>query len=171
MRQGRRDSSRAVLAILSAMVLLTLPLGCASTTAAGADAVSLEAKTSEGRWRQAAARWPEPTPVKSLRNQRLPHIIHLKRRHVTVTVRPPVRERQDAHGVVARIDGDLNIVLISIERGADLEVGDGMTVYRNTEYLGKLVIDKRGDDWAAGHMYPELTKTFPKKGDCASTQL
>ena len=46
-----------------------------------------------------------------------------------------------------------------------------MTVYRGNEYVGKLIIDKAGDDWASGHMDMGLTKTFPQQGDSASTRL
>jgi hypothetical protein len=52
-----------------------------------------------------------------------------------------------------------------------LAVGAFMTVYRGNEYVGKLIIDKKGDDWASGHMDLDLTKNTPRKGDSASTLL
>mgnify|MGYP003573983990 CR=1 FL=1 len=73
--------------------------------------------------------------------------------------------------LVARVDEELNIVLITIGTDDELSIGDIMTVYRGGEYVGKLIIDKTGDDWASGHMDMDLTKSFPQQGDSASTRL
>jgi hypothetical protein len=74
-------------------------------------------------------------------------------------------------GLVTRVVEEFNFVGITIGKDAELAIGETMTVYRGNEYIGKLVIDKKGDDWASGHMDLKLTKTFPKKGDSASTRL
>jgi hypothetical protein len=82
-----------------------------------------------------------------------------------------LRNQAAVDAMVARVDEELNIVLITIGTDDELAVGDIMTVYRGNEYVGKLIIDKKGDDWASGHMDMGLTKTFPQQGDSASTKL
>jgi septal ring factor EnvC (AmiA/AmiB activator) len=82
-----------------------------------------------------------------------------------------IRNQAAVSALVARVDEDLNIVLITIGSDDELVIGDIMTVYRGSEYVGKLIIDKRGDDWASGHMDLGLTKSFPQQGDSASTRL
>jgi uncharacterized protein YlxW (UPF0749 family) len=75
------------------------------------------------------------------------------------------------HGTVVGVDEELNIVLISVGTDDEVKIGYTFTVYRSGEYLGKLVIDKVGEDWASGHMDRGLTKEFPQRGDEVATQL
>ena len=75
------------------------------------------------------------------------------------------------HGTVVGVDAELNIVLISVGQDDEVQIGYTITVYRSGEYLGKLVIDKIGPDWASGHMDKGLTKEFPQRGDEVATQL
>jgi small nuclear ribonucleoprotein (snRNP)-like protein len=77
----------------------------------------------------------------------------------------------DIRGQVTGVDEDLNIVLVSVGVDDDVKVGFTMTVYRGGEYVGKLVIDKVGPDWASGHMDQGVSKSFPVKGDEVATQL
>jgi regulator of replication initiation timing len=72
---------------------------------------------------------------------------------------------------VVGVDADLNIVLISAGADDEVQIGYTFTVYRGGQYVGKLVIDKVGPDWASGHMDTGLTKEFPQRGDEAATQL
>jgi hypothetical protein len=74
-------------------------------------------------------------------------------------------------GQVTGVDEDLNIVLISVGVDDLVKVGFTMTVFRGGEYVGKLVIDKVGPDWASGHMDQGVSKSFPMKGDNVATQL
>jgi len=62
-------------------------------------------------------------------------------------------------------------VLISVGEDDAVKQGYTMTVYRGGEYVGKLVIDKVGPDWASGHMDQGVSKSFPAKGDEVATQL
>jgi predicted nucleic acid-binding Zn-ribbon protein len=75
------------------------------------------------------------------------------------------------NGQVTGVDEDLNIVLVSVGTDDDVKVGFTMTVYRGGEYVGRLVIDKVGGDWASGHMDQSVSKSFPMKGDDVATQL
>jgi predicted nuclease with TOPRIM domain len=77
----------------------------------------------------------------------------------------------DIKGQVTGVDEDLNIVLVSVGGDDEVKVGFTMTVYRGGEYVGKLVIDKVGPDWASGHMDQGVSKSFPVKGDEVATQL
>jgi hypothetical protein len=74
-------------------------------------------------------------------------------------------------GQVTGTDEELNIVLISVGTDDNVKVGFTMTVFRGGEYVGKLVIDKVGPDWASGHMDRGVSKSFPMKGDSVATQL
>jgi len=75
------------------------------------------------------------------------------------------------NGQVTGVDEDLNIVLVSVGTDDEVKVGFTMTVYRGGEYVGRLVIDKVGGDWASGHMDQSVSKSFPMKGDDVATQL
>jgi DNA repair exonuclease SbcCD ATPase subunit len=92
-------------------------------------------------------------------------------RRLGVAVTGGIKNMAAVDALVARVDEELNIVLITIGTDDELNIGDTMTVYRGNEYVGKLIIDKKGDDWASGHMDMGLTKTFPQQGDSASTKL
>lgn len=74
-------------------------------------------------------------------------------------------------GTVVGVDADLNLVLLSVGKDDEVELGYTFTVYRGGKYIGKLVIDKVGPDWASGHMDKGLSKEFPQRGDEAATQL
>ena len=75
------------------------------------------------------------------------------------------------NGVVTGIDEDLNIVLISVGEDDDVAVGYTFKVYRGGEFVGMLVIDRTGADWAAGHMKEDESKSFPQRGDDVATRL
>jgi len=75
------------------------------------------------------------------------------------------------NGQVTGVDEDLNIVLVSVGTDDEVKVGFTMTVYRGGEYVGRLIIDKVGGDWASGHMDQSVSKSFPMKGDDVATQL
>ncbi len=75
------------------------------------------------------------------------------------------------NGQVTGVDEDLNIVLVSVGTDDDMEVGFTMTVFRGGEFVGNLIIDKVGQDWASGHMDRSMSKSFPVKGDQVATQL
>jgi len=74
-------------------------------------------------------------------------------------------------GQVTGVDEGLNIVLVSVGTDDEMEVGFTMTVYRGGEFIGQLIIDKVGEDWASGHMDRSLSKSFPVKGDQVATRL
>jgi hypothetical protein len=82
-----------------------------------------------------------------------------------------LQDMPDIKGQVTGVDEDLNIVLVSVGEDDLVKVGFTMTVFRGGEYVGKLVIDKVGPDWASGHMDQGVTKSFPMKGDEVATQL
>ena len=77
----------------------------------------------------------------------------------------------DINGQVTGVDEDLNIVLVSVGTDDEVKVGFTMVVYRGGEYVGQLIIDKVGPDYAAGHMDQGVSKSFPMKGDDVATQL
>jgi hypothetical protein len=74
-------------------------------------------------------------------------------------------------GVVTGIDEDLNIVLISVGTDDDVAVGYTFKVFRGGEFVGMLVVDRVGPDWAAGHMDKDESKSFPQRGDDVATKL
>jgi SMC interacting uncharacterized protein involved in chromosome segregation len=82
-----------------------------------------------------------------------------------------IRITKALSATVQGVDEELNIVLISIGSDEGVEEGYTFTVYRGSQYIGQLIIDKVGGDWASGHMDKGLMKEFPQRGDEAATQL
>jgi hypothetical protein len=74
-------------------------------------------------------------------------------------------------GVVTGVDEDLNIVLISVGKDDNVAVGYTFKVFRGKEFVGMLIIDRVGDDWAAGHMNKAESTSFPQRGDDVATRL
>ena len=59
-------------------------------------------------------------------------------------------------------------------RNASMIIAEGdqfVGQIRGGEYVGVLVIDKVGPDWASGHMDQSKSKSFPQRGDDVATQL
>ena len=104
-------------------------------------------------------------------NAKMSSLLEQIKARVGTDVIAGIRNQAAVDALVARVDEKYNIVLISIGTDDELAIGDIMTVYRGDEYVGKLIIDKKGDDWASGHMDMGLTKSFPQQGDSASTRL
>ncbi len=69
------------------------------------------------------------------------------------------------------MDADLDLVLISAGADDSVEVGDRMTVYCNATYVGELLIEKVGPDWASGRMVSDGTRRLPIVGDGVTTRL
>jgi hypothetical protein len=74
-------------------------------------------------------------------------------------------------GLVTGVDEDLNLVLISVGTEDGVAVGYVFRVFRGSEFVGTLIIDRVGPDWAAGHMKQSETKVFPRRGDDVATKL
>ncbi len=72
---------------------------------------------------------------------------------------------------VSSVDNELNIVLIRVGRSDGVEPGHRFTVSRGKEYVGRLVIDKVGDNWASGHMMKDVSKDEPAAGDEVNSHL
>jgi septal ring factor EnvC (AmiA/AmiB activator) len=75
------------------------------------------------------------------------------------------------NGSVTGVDNDLNIVIISVGRSDKVAPGHQFTVSRGKSYVGRLVIDKVGDNWASGHMVKDLMKVEPAAGDEVNSHL
>jgi hypothetical protein len=156
--------------VLLLIVLLASAVSCRSTRQSALNADTPTAECSECRKLRAEVQRLTSEADRSA----------AKAREMTALVEQ-IRERLGADGfsypsngapvdaVVSLVDEELNFVQISIGMDDELDIGEIMLVYRGNEYVGKLIIDKKGDDWASGHM--DLTKTFPKKGDSASSKL
>jgi hypothetical protein len=68
-------------------------------------------------------------------------------------------------GEVTAVDEEANIVLLDVGSDDMVPLGLEVPVFRGRSYLGRLVVDRIGPDWAACHMVPELTREFPRRGD------
>lgn len=66
---------------------------------------------------------------------------------------------------------DLNLVMISIGRDDGVKEGYSFEVYRDNQYVGKIVIDRVEKDYAAGYSLKPLQKMPIEVGDTATTIL
>jgi hypothetical protein len=69
------------------------------------------------------------------------------------------------------VDTDLNIVLLSVGSADGVKVGYEFTVYRGSEYVAKVVVEKVGSDWCSGYSKKGLEKTPIRVGDQATTRF
>lgn len=82
-----------------------------------------------------------------------------------VMVPPTIKAR------VTAVDNDLNIVMLSVGRDDKVKVGFAFTVYRGSEYIGKVIIDKVEADYASGYSVKELEQGAIQVGDEATTRF
>ena len=78
---------------------------------------------------------------------------------------PPLKGR------VSAVNGELNIVVLSIGRDDKVEAGYEFTIYRGSEYVGKVVIDKVDKDFCSGYSRKEVEKAPIEVGDNATTRF
>ncbi len=74
-------------------------------------------------------------------------------------------------GVVIGVSDKVNLVLISVGNKDKVQVGYKFTVYRGSEYVSKLVVDKVEGDWAACRELTEFRKSEIQQGDNISTRV
>ncbi|MCE9584516.1 MAG: hypothetical protein K8T20_18665 [Planctomycetes bacterium] len=74
-------------------------------------------------------------------------------------------------GVILGVSDKVNLVLISVGNKDNVKVGYKFTVYRGSEYVSKLVVDKVEDTWAACRELLEFRKVDIQQGDSVSTHV
>lgn len=72
-------------------------------------------------------------------------------------------------GVVLGVSDKVNLVLISVGRKNDVEIGTEFDVIRGDKYISKLVVDKVQDGWAACKELTEFRKDAIQQGDKVTT--
>jgi predicted nuclease with TOPRIM domain len=72
---------------------------------------------------------------------------------------------------VADVNNDLNIVLLSVGSDDKVKVGYEFTIYRNNEYVGRVVIDKVEKDHCSGYSKKEVERLPIGKGDKGNTRF
>lgn len=73
-------------------------------------------------------------------------------------------------GVVLEVSGK-DLIEISIGADDGLKVGHALDVYRDSTYLGRIVIRKTGPDRAVGQILKELQRGQIKRGDRVTTRF
>jgi len=73
--------------------------------------------------------------------------------------------------MVSGVDNSLNIVMLSIGRDDQVKVGYEFTIYRGSEYVGKVVIDRVEKDYCSGQSKKEIEKSPIQVGDQATTRF
>ncbi len=74
-------------------------------------------------------------------------------------------------GIVTAVSRKVNLVLISVGQEHGVEIGDQFTVYRDDNYIGKIIIEKIWKDGAAGRSIKELEKEKIREGDRVTTRI
>lgn len=73
--------------------------------------------------------------------------------------------------MVSGVDNNLNIVMLSVGRDEKVRVGFEFTIYRGTEYVGKVVINRVERDYCSGESKKEIQKSPIQVGDQATTRF
>jgi hypothetical protein len=74
-------------------------------------------------------------------------------------------------GVVLGVSDKVNLVLISVGSKDKVQVGFKFTVYRGSQYISKLVVDKVEDGWSACRELTDFRKDTIQQGDNVSTRV
>jgi DNA repair exonuclease SbcCD ATPase subunit len=74
-------------------------------------------------------------------------------------------------GAVMAVNSELNIVLLSVGRDDKVQPGYEFTIYRGSEYIATVVIDKVEKDHCSGYSKKEIQRMDIEKGDQATTRL
>lgn len=77
----------------------------------------------------------------------------------------------DIKGVVSAVDNKVDIYVISVGSKDKVEIGDEFTVYRGSQYVSTIVIDKVFPNYASGTTKPGTKKRDVMAGDECSTRL
>jgi predicted nuclease with TOPRIM domain len=72
---------------------------------------------------------------------------------------------------VSAVNNDLNIVVLSIGRDDKVKPGYVFTIYRGTDYVAKVVIDKVDKDFCSGYSRKPVEKAPIQVGDDATTRF
>ena len=80
-------------------------------------------------------------------------------------VPPPITAK------VTNVSDDFNIVLLSVGSDDNVKVGFEFTVYRGSEYVGKVIVNKVEKDYCAGYSKKELQRMPIMAGDDAKTRF
>jgi peptidoglycan hydrolase CwlO-like protein len=78
---------------------------------------------------------------------------------------------QKVDGIVLGVSDKVNLVLISVGAKDKVQVGYKFTVYRGSNYVSKLVVDKVEDQWSACRELTEFRKDAITQGDSVSTRV
>lgn len=73
--------------------------------------------------------------------------------------------------MVSGVDTGLNIVMLSIGRDDGVKPGFEFTIYRGSEYVGKVVINRVEKDYCSGESKKEIEKSPVQVGDQATTRF
>ncbi|MHC4606181.1 MAG: hypothetical protein ACYTAF_04525 [Planctomycetota bacterium] len=84
-------------------------------------------------------------------------------------VRTDVSPKKALTGRVTAVSNDIGLVIISIGKDDDVRAGDEFTVYRNDNFVAKIVIDRVDRRWSAGRVV--LKMMDPRVGDSASNHI
>jgi delta 1-pyrroline-5-carboxylate dehydrogenase len=74
------------------------------------------------------------------------------------------------NAVVAGVDTNLNIVMLSVGRDDGVKEGFEFTIYRGSEYIGQIVIDRVERDYCSGASKKNIEKSAIQVGDQATTR-
>ncbi|MCE9581517.1 MAG: hypothetical protein K8T20_03265, partial [Planctomycetes bacterium] len=69
------------------------------------------------------------------------------------------------------VSDKVNLILISVGGKDKVQVGYKFTVYRGSQYVSKLVVDKVEDGWAACRELTDFRKDAVQQGDNVSTRV
>ena len=72
---------------------------------------------------------------------------------------------------VLAVRGDANLIMLSVGDQNEVKQGYRFTVYRDSEYLGKVEVEKVFADMCSARILTEFTEKQIKEGDSASTRV
>lgn len=81
------------------------------------------------------------------------------------------RKAKPVDGVIQAVSIDVPLVIISVGRNEQVNKGDEFTVFRGSEYIGRVTVEEVYPDASAARIIRDLTKKKIEKGDSVTTRI
>jgi vacuolar-type H+-ATPase subunit I/STV1 len=82
-----------------------------------------------------------------------------------------VKPTKAMNGIISAVSKDVQIVMISIGMDEGVQKGDQFTVYRGSQFIGKVIVEEPYKDMSAARIVKDMTVRAIQKGDMVTTRI
>jgi len=88
-----------------------------------------------------------------------------------VNIHSLFKKTKPMSGQIVAVSKDVQIVMISIGLDEGVAKGDQFTVYRGSQFVGKVIVEEPYKDMSAARIIPNMTVRDIQKGDMVTTRI